>query len=36
MIEESKYKKILKKALSEIDEMTSELLDIEKTQCKSA
>lgn len=30
MIEESKYKKILKKALSEIDEMTSELLDIEK------
>lgn len=30
MIEDSKYKKILKKALSEIDEMTNELLYIEK------
>ena len=30
MIEESKYKKILKKALLEIDEMTNELLYIEK------
>lgn len=30
MIEEGKYKKILKKALSEIDEMTNELLYIEK------
>jgi two-component system, OmpR family, sensor kinase len=30
MIENSKYKKILKKALREIDEMTGELLDIEK------
>ncbi|MDH4944047.1 ArsS family sensor histidine kinase [Sulfurimonas sp. C5] len=30
MVEESKYKKILKKALDEIDQMTSELLDIEK------
>ncbi|MDO8453770.1 MAG: HAMP domain-containing protein, partial [Sulfurimonas sp.] len=30
MIEESKYKKILKKALSQMDEMTNELLYIEK------
>ena len=30
MIEESKYKNILKKALSEIDEMTNELLYVEK------
>jgi two-component system OmpR family sensor kinase len=30
MIEDSKYKSILKRALSEIDEMTSELLDLEK------
>jgi len=30
MIEDSKYKKILSKALSQVDEMTSELLDIER------
>lgn len=30
MVEDSKYKKILNKALSQIDEMTSELLSIEK------
>lgn len=30
MIEESKYKKILKKALFQLDEMTTELLSIEK------
>ena len=30
MIEDSKYKSILKRALSQIDEMTSELLDLEK------
>ncbi|WP_294965480.1 ArsS family sensor histidine kinase [Sulfurimonas sp.] len=30
MIEDSKYKSILKRALREIDEMTSELLDLEK------
>ncbi len=30
MIEESKYKSILKRALSQIDEMTSELLHLEK------
>ncbi|MCK4875391.1 MAG: HAMP domain-containing protein [Sulfurimonas sp.] len=30
MVEDSKYKKILSKALSQVDEMTSELLDIER------